>query len=148
MKVNKEADTLQATKEDPRKTKLGDFLRKTSIDELPQFYNVWKGDMSIVGPRPLLVKYLPFYTEEERQRHQIRPGLTGVAQINGRNAYKWNERFEMDIKYCQEITFLGDCKIIINTIKKVLKKDDILVGKEHIMLNLDEERGIKNDRNI
>ena len=123
-----------------RLTKFGKFLRSTSLDELPELINILKGDMSIVGPRPLLIKYLPYYTEEERHRHDVRPGLTGLAQTHGRNTSKWDERFRLDLQYIEDIKFTKDVKIIFETIKKVLKKEDILVGKEHIMLNLDEER--------
>lgn len=123
-----------------RLTKFGKLLRSTSLDELPELINILKGDMSIVGPRPLLIKYLPYYTEEERHRHDVRPGLTGLAQTHGRNTSKWDERFRLDLQYIEDIKFTKDVKIIFETIKKVLKKEDILVGKEHIMLNLDEER--------
>lgn len=133
--------------DEQRLTKFGKFLRSTSLDELPELVNIIKGDMSIVGPRPLLIKYLPFYSEEERHRHDVRPGLTGFAQINGRNTVNWTERFKYDIQYVKNVTFKNDIYIIFNTIKKVIKKEDILVGNEHIMLNLDEERGCNNDKN-
>ena len=123
-----------------RLTKFGKILRSTSFDELPELFNILKGDMSFVGPRPLLTRYLPYYTEKERKRHLVRPGLTGLAQINGRNATGWTERFLCDIKYVEHITFKQDLKIMINTIKKVIKKDDILVGEEHIIKDLDIER--------
>lgn len=123
-----------------RLTKFGKILRSTSLDELPELFNIIKGDMSIVGPRPLLVKYLPYYTEEERHRHDVRPGLTGLAQIHGRNTTNWEDRFKYDIDYANNITFIGDLKIIFGTIKKVIKKEDILVGNEQILLDLDEER--------
>ena len=108
-----------------RLTKYGKFLRSTSIDELPELFNILKGDMSIVGPRPLLVKYLPLYNEEQRHRHDVRPGLTGLAQINGRNEISWEQKFENDIKYIENITFWGDIKIIILTVCKVLKSEGI-----------------------
>ena len=108
--------------DEDRLTKFGKVLRSTSLDELPELFNILKGDMSIVGPRPLLVRYLPYYTKEERHRHDIRPGLTGLAQIHGRNATNWTERFGYDVKYVKNITFLGDVKIIIKTIMKVIKK--------------------------
>lgn len=123
-----------------RLTKFGKFLRSTSLDELPELINIIKGDMAIVGPRPLLVKYLPYYTEEEKHRHDVRPGLTGLAQINGRNSTKWSERFKIDVEYVENITLYNDLKIIFNTVLKVIKKEDILVGEEHVMLNFDEER--------
>ena len=123
-----------------RLTKFGKILRSTSLDELPELFNILKGDMSIVGPRPLLVEYLPYYTEEERHRHDVRPGLTGLAQIHGRNTTNWIDRFKYDNKYVKTISLKTDIEIIRKIIKKVLKKEDILVGKEHILLNLDEER--------
>lgn len=123
-----------------RITKFGHFLRKTSLDELPELWNILRGDMSIVGPRPLLVRYLPYYDEYERRRHNVRPGLTGEAQIHGRNALSWSERFKMDVEYTQHVTLVKDIKIIFSTIGKVLKQDDILVGKEHILKDLDVER--------
>ena len=123
-----------------RLTKFGKVLRSTSLDELPEIFNIIKGDMSIVGPRPLLLRYLPFYTEEERKRHEVRPGLTGLAQIHGRNYTNWNKRFELDVKYVKEISLKTDIIIIKDTIKKVLKKEGILMGDEHIMQDLDKER--------
>ena len=106
-----------------RLTKFGRFLRNTSLDELPELFNILKGDMSIVGPRPLLVKYLELYNEE--QRHDVKPGLTGYAQAYGRNSLSWDERFKMDVFYINDITFLGDFKIIFKTIESVIKKEDI-----------------------
>ena len=111
--------------DEQRLTKFGKFLRSTSLDELPELINIIKGDMSIVGPRPLLVKYLPLYNEKQKHRHDVRPGLTGLAQINGRNSITWEEKFEYDIKYVNNITFFEDCKIILETIIKVFKRDGI-----------------------
>lgn len=108
-----------------RLNKYGKFLRSTSLDELPELFNILKGDMSIVGPRPLLVKYIPRYTEEQRRRHDVRPGLTGYAQINGRNAISWEERFAYDIEYVDNITFVGDVKIILGTVKAVFKRSGV-----------------------
>ena len=108
-----------------RLTSYGKFLRSTSIDELPEIINILKGDMSIIGPRPLLVKYLPLYNAYQKHRHDVRPGLTGYAQIHGRNKLSWEEKFELDIQYVQNITFLGDIDIILKTISKVLKRDGI-----------------------
>mgnify|MGYP001031392381 CR=1 FL=1 len=111
-----------------KKTGIGNFIRVTSLDEFPQFFNVLKGDMSIVGPRPLLVSYLPWYTEEEHHRHDVRPGLTGLAQVNGRNAIKlWESVFAYDLKYVSNITWIGDLKIILSTISKVFKRSDVVV---------------------
>lgn len=128
--------------DDERLTKFGRTLRATSLDELPELINIVKGDMSLVGPRPLLIEYLPYYKKEEKLRHSVRPGLTGLAQINGRNLSSWNDRLENDVKYVKKITFLNDIKIIISTIKKVIFKEDIVVGKDHIMKKLHEERSM------
>lgn len=108
-----------------RLTKFGRFLRNSSLDELPELFNILKGDMSIVGPRPLLVKYLPLYNAEQRQRHDTRPGLTGYSQVYGRNSITWEERFKLDVHYTRNITFIGDLKIIFKTIETVLKKEGI-----------------------
>lgn len=108
-----------------RLTKFGKFLRSTSIDELPELINILKGDMSIVGPRPLLVKYLPRYNEWQHHRHDVRPGLTGLAQVNGRNAITWEKKFEYDVMYTKNITFMRDCKILFQTIVKVLQRKGI-----------------------
>lgn len=103
----------------------GKFLRSTSLDELPELLNILVGDMSIVGPRPLLVRYLERYSPRQRRRHEVRPGLTGLAQVSGRNAISWEERFELDIKYIENITLIGDIKILFATVKAVLKRDGI-----------------------
>ena len=111
--------------DDVRLNKYGRFLRSTSLDELPELINILKGDMSIVGPRPLLVKYIPRYTPEQRRRHDVRPGLTGIAQINGRNTITWEERFAYDIEYVDNISFIGDIKIILGTVKAVFNRSGI-----------------------
>lgn len=108
-----------------RLTSFGKKLRSTSLDELPELINILKGDMSTIGPRPLLVEYLPYYTETERHRHDVRPGLTGYAQVNGRNSLDWDRRFAMDVEYVKNISLYRDIKIIFQTIKKVLSKSDI-----------------------
>ena len=126
--------------DDQRLTSFGRKLRSTSLDELPELFNIFKGDMSIVGPRPLLVEYLPYYKDEERKRHLLRPGLTGWAQINGRNASSWEQRFDNDLFYIENSSFFLDVKIIVQTIGKVFKKSDILVGKEIPAGRLDEYR--------
>ncbi len=108
-----------------RLTKAGRFVRSTSIDELPQLLNVLKGDMSLIGPRPLLVRYLPLYSEEQAHRHDIRPGITGWAQVNGRNAISWGKKFELDVWYVRNVSFVVDCKIVWRTLKKVLRRSDI-----------------------
>ena len=105
-----------------RLNRYGRFLRKTSLDELPEVFNIIKGDMSVIGPRPLLVEYLPYYTAEERHRHDVRPGLSGLAQIHGRNCITWEEKFSYDLRYVQKITFSGDVKIVLETVKKAFIK--------------------------
>ncbi|MBQ5152945.1 sugar transferase [Macrococcoides caseolyticum] len=126
--------------DEERLTKFGLFLRKSSIDELPSLINILKGDMSFIGPRPLLVKYLPYYTKNEQIRHTVKPGLTGLAQINGRNLLSWDKRIALDIEYVQNISLFNDIKIIIYTLKKVIKRADIVVGSDHIMEDFDVER--------
>lgn len=111
--------------DEQRLTGYGKFLRSTSIDEIPELFNILKGDMSIIGPRPLLVKYLPLYNTYQKHRHDVRPGLTGYAQVHGRNTLSWKQKFEMDIKYVEHITFIGDLKILAETVKKVIKRDGI-----------------------
>lgn len=108
-----------------RLTKVGRFVRSTSIDELPQLWNVLRGDMSLIGPRPLLVQYLPLYSQEQARRHEVRPGITGWAQCHGRNAISWEKKFELDVWYVDHISFITDCKVILTTIQKVLKRADI-----------------------
>ena len=126
-----------------RLTKFGKFLRSTSLDELPELINIIKGDMAIVGPRPLLVEYLPYYTEEEKHRHDVRPGLTGLAQVNGRNLLEWDERLKKDLEYINSISVKNDLFIIFRTIINVIKRKDIAVGREHNMLSLNKEREYK-----
>ena len=111
--------------DDVRLTKFGRLLRSTSLDELPEAFNILKGDMSVIGPRPLLVKYLPLYNEEQRKRHHVRPGLSGLAQVNGRNTVTWEQKFAYDVAYVERITFLGDVKIILDTVKVALKREGI-----------------------
>ncbi|MGB4369944.1 MAG: sugar transferase [Caldicoprobacterales bacterium] len=123
-----------------RLTKFGRLLRSTSLDELPELFNILRGDMSIVGPRPLLTEYLPYYKDEEKLRHSVRPGLTGLAQIKGRNLLEWDKRFALDVEYVKNLNFFMDLKIIIITIYKVLKRSDIVDGQHHIMERLDVER--------
>ncbi|MBO6241624.1 MAG: sugar transferase [Butyrivibrio sp.] len=114
--------------DEQRITKFGTFLRKTSLDELPEFFNILKGDMSFIGPRPLLVKYLPYYNERERLRHSVRPGLTGYAQAHGRNAISWEKKFEYDIYYVEHLSFATDIKVIIDTVKTVLSHDGVVLN--------------------
>ena len=110
--------------DDVRLTKFGRMLRKTSLDELPEAFNILKGDMSVVGPRPLLVKYLTRYNDRQRRRHEVRPGLSGLAQVNGRNSISWEERFELDVEYVDTVTFFGDIKIILLTVWKAFVKEE------------------------
>lgn len=122
-----------------RITKVGKFIRKTSIDELPQLFNVFKGDMALIGPRPLLPEYLPYYTEREKKRHSVRPGITGWAQVNGRNCVKWDDRLELDVYYVEHLSFLLDCKILFKTVQNVLVGKDIQVIPSGNLLS-DERR--------
>jgi len=111
--------------DDVRLTKFGKFLRSTSLDELPELFNILKGDMSLVGPRPLLVQYLPLYNEHQKRRHEVRPGLSGLAQVNGRNAISWEDKFKLDVQYVDQVSFIKDLKIICHTIKKVFIREGI-----------------------
>jgi len=113
-----------------RLTKFGRILRSTSLDELPELINILKGDMSIVGPRPLAVSYLPYYTDKERHRHDVRPGLTGLAQVSGRNSISWDEKFRLDLKYVDNMTFINDIKILFLTVKKVFIREGIGQGEQ------------------
>lgn len=123
-----------------RLTRFGRLLRSTSLDELPELFNILKGDMSLIGPRPLLVRYLPYYTEEESHRHDVRPGLTGYAQVNGRNALGWEERFAYDLEYVKNVSFLMDLKIIGLTVGKVLKRSGTLSGADQTVADFDVYR--------
>ena len=115
----------QLLPDDVRLTKFGKTLRSTSLDELPELWNIVKGDMSIVGPRPLLVRYLPLYNETQKHRHDVRPGFTGLAQVHGRNSISWEEKFDWDIRYVNHVTFFTDVKIILDTVRTVLKREGI-----------------------
>lgn len=126
-----------------RLTPIGAFVRKTSLDEIPQLINVLKGDMSFIGPRPLLLKYLPFYTTKERIRHSIKPGITGWSQVNGRNALNWDSRLSLDVYYVENMSFILDAKIVLKTIINIFSAKDIVVDPESIMQNLDDERKFK-----
>ena len=134
-----------------RLTSFGKKLRSTSLDEIPELVNILKGDMSLIGPRPLLVRYLPWYTKEERHRHDVRPGLTGLAQVNGRNALGWEDRFSYDLEYVNHLTFLMDVKIICMTVGKVLKRSGTLSGADQTVADFDvyrkgQEAGREEDR--
>lgn len=129
--------------DEQRITKVGKFVRSTSIDELPQLINVLKGDMSLIGPRPLLVKYLPYYTEEERLRHTVRPGISGWAQVNGRNTIAWDKKLAYDVEYVKNLSLMMDIKVLIKTIKNVLSRADIVL---QAIPDLDEERKANNEK--
>ena len=124
-----------------RLTKFGKFLRTTSLDELPELFNILKGDMSIIGPRPLLVQYHPRYNAEQRRRHEGRPGLSGLAQVNGRNVISWEQRFKYDVEYVDHVTFWGDWKIIFQTIWNVLKRDGIDGTSSETNITMEEFKG-------
>lgn len=127
--------------DEERLTKYGNFIRHTSLDELPELFNILKGDMAVIGPRPLLPEYLPFYTETERHRHDVRPGLSGLAQINGRNAVTWEEKFSWDLKYVSNITFFGDIKIILLTVKKAfIKVEGVELNHEGNLAEIREKK--------
>ena len=123
-----------------RLTKFGKLLRSTSLDEFPELFNILKGDMSLIGPRPLLVRYLPYYTEEERHRHDVRPGLTGLAQVNGRNALGWEDRFSYDLQYVNNLSLGMDIKVLGMTVGKVLKRSGTLSGAEQTVADFDVYR--------
>ena len=127
----------------------GRFLRASSLDELPELFNILLGQMALVGPRPLLIQYLPYYTEEEKHRHDVRPGLTGLAQVNGRNLIGWDERLRYDTEYVKNITFAGDLRIVLKTVRKVFTHEDLAVDTDMAETYLDEERrGALHDQSI
>ena len=130
----------------------GRFLRASSLDELPELFNILAGQMALVGPRPLLVQYLPWYTEEEKHRHDVRPGLTGLAQVRGRNRIGWDERLAYDVEYVRNITFTGDLRIVLETFRKVFTREDLAVDTDTAETYLDEERkerrGAQDDQGI
>lgn len=126
--------------DEKRLNKYGALLRSTSLDELPELINIVMGDLSICGPRPLAVQYLPYFTEEERKRHSVRPGLTGLAQVNGRNSLKWEEKFAYDLEYVKELTFKNDVKIILKTIRTVLVRENIGVRGTETLVDFDTYR--------
>ncbi len=138
--TNEKDENGEFLPDDIRIIPYGRFLRKTSLDELPELINIWKGNMAIVGPRPLLIRYLPYYTDGEKKRHSVRPGLTGLAQISGRNALAWDSRLALDVEYVEHITFLGDLKIILKTVVKVIKREDVVDAGSFEMQDLDKER--------
>lgn len=123
-----------------RLTKFGKMLRASSLDELPELINILKGDMSLIGPRPLTISYLPYYNETEKHRHDVRPGLTGLAQVNGRNALNWDKRFEYDVEYVNNITFINDVKILFKTFYKVIKGDDVITAGTGKVISFNEYR--------
>lgn len=122
-----------------RLTKVGRFVRSTSIDELPQLWNVFKGDMALIGPRPLLTRYLPYYTEREQLRHTVRPGITGWAQVNGRNAIDWDSKLELDAEYADNVSISLDTKIFIRSIKQVIKREGVIADKKENYLDVERQ---------
>lgn len=130
-----------------RLTKFGKFLRSTSLDELPELWNIFCGDMSLIGPRPLLVSYLPYYTEREKLRHTVRPGLTGLAQVSGRNFLEWDKRLEKDVEYVEKLSFGLDVKIFFTTIKKVFVREDVAVDTNKLEGNLAKIRQAERESN-
>lgn len=128
-----------------RLTSFGNFLRKTSLDELPELWNILKGDMSLIGPRPLLVGYLPYYTKREQLRHGVRPGLTGLAQVSGRNFIAWDDRLAKDVEYVENLSFMMDVKILIKTVIVVFKKDNVAVETDSVEGFLWDERKVRED---
>lgn len=126
-----------------RLTTVGKWVRKTSLDEIPQLINVLKGDMSLVGPRPLLIKYLPYYTKRERIRHTVKPGITGLAQVNGRNTLAWEERLEIDVKYVENLSAYLDLKVLFKTFKKVLLRENVVSAPSTVLKDLNDERADK-----
>jgi lipopolysaccharide/colanic/teichoic acid biosynthesis glycosyltransferase len=141
--TNEKDETGNYLPDSIRLTKVGLMIRRLSLDELPQLLNVVKGDMSLVGPRPLLVRYLPYYSLEERKRHSVRPGITGYAQVEGRNQLDWNSRLGLDVKYVENMSFGLDLRIIFKTISKTLKRDGIANVPDQQMLDFDVERQMK-----
>ena len=139
---------VEVLSDEERLTKFGRIIRATSLDELPELWNIFVGDMSIVGPRPLSTAYLPYYNDFEKHRHDVRPGLTGAAQVNGRNSASWEERFKYDVEYANHITFLTDLKIILKTVSVVLLRRDIGQGKDipesfHVIRQAELEKDVK-----
>lgn len=130
-----------------RLTKVGAVVRKLSIDELPQLINVFKGDMSFIGPRPLLVEYLPWYTEEERLRHTVRPGISGWAQVHGRNNLAWDDKLALDVYYVKNMSFIMDCKVIVKTILNVISHKDVVVVPSSVLGKLSDVRSAKAHNN-
>ncbi|MBQ7258115.1 MAG: sugar transferase [Abditibacteriota bacterium] len=132
--TNEKDENGELLPDEQRLTSFGKWLRKTSLDEIPEFFNILFGSMSLVGPRPLLTKYLPLYSEEQRRRHEVRPGLSGYAQVNGRNAISWSDRFKLDVEYVDNITFIGDFKIVRDTFKKAIFKHDNISSETSVTM--------------
>jgi undecaprenyl phosphate N,N'-diacetylbacillosamine 1-phosphate transferase len=144
---NKQDQENQLLTDKERTTRFGKILRSTSIDELPELFNILIGDMSLVGPRPLLVQYIDFYNDSQKHRHDVRPGLTGLAQVSGRNSIEWDKRFLLDIKYVEKVRFLEDCKIIIKTIWKVINRNGIQHDSSDAVYLFEGEKNSRNQSN-
>ena len=140
---NKKDENGELLPDDARLNKYGRILRSTSLDELPELWNILKGDMAIVGPRPLAVQYLPFYTESERKRHSVRPGLTGLAQVSGRNSLKWEDKFGYDLEYIGRVTLKHDIEIILKTVHTVFKREDIGTRGTETLMDFDTYRNMQ-----
>lgn len=138
--TDKKDETGKLLSDGQRLTGIGKVLRKTSLDELPQLINILKGEMSFIGPRPLLIKYIPYYTKKEQIRHSVKPGMTGLAQVSGRNRLSWDERLKLDVEYVEQLSFNLDLKIFIKTIGKIVKSEDVVLDANLIFKDLDEER--------
>tara|TARA_R110000868_G_scaffold193351_1_gene438222 strand:- start:17974 stop:18420 length:447 start_codon:yes stop_codon:yes gene_type:complete len=134
--------------DEKRITKFGTFLRKTSLDEIPQLINIIKGDMSLIGPRPLRVRYLPYYTKEESIRHTVKPGITGLAQVSGRNFLDWDSRLQKDIEYVENLSFKEDLKILLKTFVNVITSKDVALDSDSGMIDFDIYRKVNHEKNI
>ena len=134
--------------DEKRITKFGTFLRKTSLDEIPQLINIIKGDMSLIGPRPLRVRYLPYYTKEESIRHTVKPGITGLAQVSGRNFLDWDRRLQKDIEYVENLSFKEDFKILLKTFVNVITSKDVALDSDSGMIDFDIYRKVNHEKNI
>lgn len=146
MKLESKDENEQKIRDRDRLTKVGRIIRSLSLDELPQLLNILKGEMSFIGPRPLLVRYLPYYTEEENRRHDVLPGVAGLAQVNGRSFLQWEERFQYDVEYVDNVSFIMDLKILVQTIYKVIKREGTSAIRPEKLVDFDVHRNFKKMR--